>query len=158
MGQVIVMTFDDIEQAGKARETIRSVEKSGALSLDDYAIVVKDAEGKISVKNVADKGQKWGAAGGAVLGGLLFFMFPIAGIGIGAAAGAVVGKMFGLGVDKKFVKEVSEALKPNGSALFLQVGKGNPAALTAALRPYEGTLLQTSLSDELEKELRDALK
>ena len=157
MSQLLVITFDDAEQAVQARETLRDIERAGKLSLDDYAIVVKDPEGKVSVKNVADKGVKWGALGGAILGPLLMFMFPIVGIGLGAAAGALVGKLFGMGVDQKFVKEVSASLKPNGSALFL-LGKGDPAAVIAALRPYQGTLIQTTLPEEMEQQVKDALK
>jgi uncharacterized membrane protein len=157
MSQLLVMTFDGADEAHKVREALRDIEKAGRLSLDDFAIVTKDAEGKVHVKNVADKGMKWGAFGGAVLGPFLMFMFPIAGIALGAAAGAVVGKFFDMGVDKKFVKEVTESLKPNGSALFL-LGRGDPNALTAALRPFQGTLVQTTVPPQIEQELKDALK
>ncbi len=157
MSQLLVMTFDGADEAHKVREALRDIEKAGRLSLDDFAIVTKDAEGKVHVKNVADKGMKWGAVGGAVLGPFLMFMFPIAGIALGAAAGAVVGKFFDMGVDKKFVKEVTESLKPNGSALFL-LGRGDPTAVVAALRPFQGTLVQTTVPPEIEQELKDALK
>jgi uncharacterized membrane protein len=84
-------------------------------------------------------------------------MFPLAGLAIGVAGGALVGKSLDMGVDKKFVKDVSESLGPNSSALFV-IGKGEPRVLVAALEPFKGTLYQTTLDSELEQQIRDALK
>jgi uncharacterized membrane protein len=86
------------------------------------------------------------------------FMFPIAGIAVGAGLGALVGKLFGTGVDQKFVKDVSQALTPGSSAIFLLVRDGDAAQVRAAIEPYKGTVYQTTVSTELEEQLKDALK
>ena len=84
-------------------------------------------------------------------------IFPIAGIALGAAAGALIGHAFTDHVDKKFVKDVEEAMAPNSSALFI-LGQGKADAIAAAFRPFEGTLYQTNLDTEKEEQLREALK
>ena len=76
---------------------------------------------------------------------------------IGALAGAGIGKMAGLGVDKKFIKDVQEAVKPGNSALFLVVRHANFAALRAMLQPHEGSIYQTSVSPEDEETIKRAL-
>jgi uncharacterized membrane protein len=83
-------------------------------------------------------------------------LFPIAGVAIGAASGAAIGAALGKGVDGKWVKEVTESLKPGTSALFLVFDQLTPSAMRA-LEPYPGHLLQTTLPDDLEHQLRQAL-
>ena len=160
MANLVVITFDNPDEAGKVRETLRSVQGQGLLSLDDSAIVVKDEDGQIHVKNELDRGVKVGFAGGGLLGLFIGFMFggPIGALILGAAGGALVGASADLGLQKSFVKEVSEAIKPNTSALFIIVRDSNPNAAIAALKPYKGEVYHTSLAPEAEETLRRILK
>jgi uncharacterized membrane protein len=83
---------------------------------------------------------------------------PLGAVVVGALGGALVGKAAAPGVDKKFEKEVAEALTPGSSAIFLLVREANADYAIAALREYEGKIIQTSLSEEAEESLRAALK
>jgi len=158
MSEWIVIVFDNLDEAQVVREQIRKLENSGDLSLDDAQIIAKDADGKVQLKGQVDRGVKVGAIGGGLLGLLLAgLFFPVAGIMIGALAGAGIGKMAGLGVDKKFIKDVQEAVKPGNSALFLVVRHANFAALRATLQPHEGSIYQTTVSPEDEATLKRAL-
>jgi uncharacterized membrane protein len=159
MSHLVVVSFDNAEEAGKVRETLRSVEKSDYLSLDDSAVIVKDEEGKIHVKNEMDRGVKIGAVGGGLLGLLLAgIFFPVGGMLVGAALGGLIGKSVDLGIDQRFVKEVADDLEPNTSAIFFLVREANPDVAVAALKPYKGTVRHTSFPPEAEEELRRILK
>ena len=159
MSNLIVVTFDSPDEAGQVLETLRSVQRGGYLNLDDSAVVVKDEEGKVHVKNEMDRGVKIGAVGGGLLGLLVgSIFFPIGGLVIGALAGGLIGKSVDLGIDPKFVKEVSEDIQPGTSALFFIVRDASPDVAVAALKPYKGTVRQTTLQPESEKELRRILK
>ena len=158
MSQWIVIVFDKEEEAHAVREEVRKLENSGDLALDDAQVISRDADGKIHSKGQVDRGVGIGAVGGGLIGLLLVgLFFPVAGILVGALAGAGLGKMAGLGVDKKFIKEVQEAVKPGTSALFLVVRHANFAALRAMLQPHEGSIYQTSVSPEDEETLKRAL-
>jgi uncharacterized membrane protein len=158
MSELVVLTFDDTEQAGAALEALKKASSGGHLKIDDAAVIVKDETGKIDIKNQLDTGTKWGAVGGGLIGLILAsIFFPLAGLAIGAIGGALVGKSLNLGVDKKFVKDVTETLKPGMSALFV-IGSGNPDVVIAALRPFQGTIYQTTLATEAVEELHAALK
>lgn len=159
MSNLVVLTFDDMEQAVQAFEALKKVRSSGHLTIDDAAVIVKQESGKVEIKNQLDTGVKWGAFGGGVLGLLLAgLFFPVAGLAVGAIGGALVGKAMDLGIDKRFVENVTETLKPGTSALFVIGKSDNPDAVTGALRPFKGTVYQTTLPTEGVEALRDALQ
>jgi uncharacterized membrane protein len=158
MPNLVVIVFENEEEAGQVRESVRQLQRQGLISLDDSAVVVKDANGKVKVHNEVDRGVKVGAIGGGLIGLLLgFIFFPLSGLIMGAVGGALVGRATDLGVDQKFVKDVEAALHPSTSAIFLLVRQADPNAALAALRPYKGTLYHTSLSTEAEESLRRVL-
>lgn len=158
MSNLIVMTFPNRSEAGRVRQTLRDLERGGRVSLDDAAVIVKDAHGKLDVDNEVDRGVKIGALGGGLVGLVLSFLFPLAGIVLGAAGGALIGRMADLGIDKQFVQDVSASLQPNNSALFVIVRDADPSIVVAALEPYQGTLHHTTLDPGVETELRHALQ
>lgn len=155
MTYLVVMTYPEMDEAEKVRDDISKGEHSGYMSLDDSAVVVKDQEGKVHVKNQVDRGVKVGAVTGGFLGLLLgVVFFPLGGLFLGALAGGLIGKSVGLGVDKKFVQDVSDALTPGSSALFILIRNAEPAYAIGVLEKYKGTVYQTNLPTELEDELR----
>ena len=159
MSYLVVIAFDDPEEADKVRKTLSSIEQTGHLNLDDSAIVVKDEDGKVHLKNEVDRGVKIGALGGSALGLLIgSVFFPIGGLVLGALGGALVGKLFNKGVDQNFVKEVTEELQPGSSAIFFIVRGTDPNPTVAALRQYHGKVLQTSFPTEAEETLRRELE
>jgi uncharacterized membrane protein len=159
MSHLIVITFDNPEEAGKVRKTLRSVQTGGHLRLDDSAVVTKDADGKFHVKNEVDRGVKIGALGGGFLGVLIgSVFFPFAGLLIGLLGGAAIGAAAKMGISQSFVKEVAADMENESSALFIIVRDSDPDVAVSALKPYKGKLYQTTLSPEAEENLRGVLK
>ncbi len=158
MSHLIVIAFDGADEAERVRAGLRTQQKEGLVALDDAAIVSRDAEGKLSVKNEVSRATMMGTGIGALLGLLLGgLFFPLTGLAIGALGGAGVGALTKMGVDGKFVKEVKESLQPNTSALFIIVRSADPTAVLGLLRNYKGRVLQTTLDSEAEENLRRAL-
>lgn len=158
MSNLIVLTFEDPQEAEKVLEALKQGRKEGMLAIDDAAVVEKDADGKAHVKNQISKGT-WTATGVGGLLGLLVgtVFFPIGGLVMGLAGGALVGRLMDLGVDGKFVKEVQEELKPGSSALFVLTKNPNPAAEIAILRQFKGKVLHTNLPEDIEETLKKSL-
>ena len=155
---LIVLAFDNMDEAEKVHEALVEGKKQGVVQINDAAVVVKDAEGKVHVKNQVSRGTWMSTGVGGALGLLLgSVFFPIGGLVLGLAGGALVGRMMDLGVDGKFVKEVEEEIKPGTSALFILGGNADPSAVLAILRQFNGKVLQTNLSSEAEESLRKAL-
>ena len=157
MSELVVLTFDHEGTAEQALDSIRGIETANRIGLSDTAVIVKNAVGEVRVKNELSTGAEAGAIAGGVLGLVSSFLFPVVGTVAGAALGGLLGSHFHTGVDKKFVKDVSESLAAGSSALFLLIKHGEPAAVIAALEPFNGTVYQTTLPAELEESLRQAL-
>jgi uncharacterized membrane protein len=159
MSDLIVATFADPQTADKAMQALREIEKEALAEIDDAAIVRKDADGKVRVKSSLDESTIGGALVGAILGGVLSIFLPIVGLVAGAIGGAVVGRSLGNHLDKSFIDDVSRQLDAGQSALFVLLRAAHVDAVVAALRPIEGgTLLQTTVDPDLERELAEALK
>jgi uncharacterized membrane protein len=158
MSDLIVITFDNVDEAAKVRESLRSIEREGLLRLDDSAIIVREEDGKVHVKDEMDRGVKVGAVGGGLLGLFIGFMFfPLGAIVLGILGGSLIGASTDLGISKKFIKEVTESLEPGSSAIFFIVRDGNPNAIVGVLRPYKGEIYQDTLTSEDEETLRRVL-
>jgi uncharacterized membrane protein len=158
MSSLVVVAFESPDEAANVLASLRAQTKYGNISFKDTAVVSKDAEGKVTVKNDVSQGTMTATGVGALLGLLLgVFMFPLAGILIGAGGGALLSRFMDLGVDGKFVKEVSESLQPGTSALFVLVRDANPDVVRAILQEHHGKVLHTTLSAEAEENLQKAL-
>ena len=161
MSNLIVIIYDDPDGAVAMKNALKSVQQMGRINLDDSAVVVKDADGKVHVKHQMDRNVKIGAAGGGFLGLLLAgIFFPVGGLIIGAIAGGLIGASTDSGISHKFVNEVKEELQPNSSALFVIVRDADPAIALSALRQHKGTgkLYQTTVTGEEEEQLRKAIE
>jgi uncharacterized membrane protein len=159
MSSLVVISFDSPDEAAVVLESLRAQSKYGNISFKDTAVVSKDADGKVHVKNEVSQGIMTATGVGALLGLLLGgLLFPVAGILLGAGGGALVGKFMDLGVDSKFVKEVSESIQPGTSALFVLVHDANPDVVRAILAEHHGKVLHTTLSEEAEENLKKALE
>ncbi|MEA2613292.1 MAG: hypothetical protein QOI52_1251 [Chloroflexota bacterium] len=158
MNQLIVIGFEHVDDARTAMQRLRELERAGRVRFEDTAIIERDLDGKAHVRNEVSGTTETAALIGAALGGVISFVFPIAGIALGAALGAAIGAAMGTGVSPDFVEDVKNTLTPGRSALFLVVKEADADAVTAALRDFEGDLLQTTLDSEAEEALRQALR
>ncbi len=158
MSDIIVIAFRHPDAALQVATQFQQLEALHALRLVDARVVVKDKEERLHVKDVAGHPMAMGALVGGLLGALLFAMSPVLGALVGVAAGSVVGKFFNPNlVDAQFVDDVAQALRPDSSAVFLQVDRANTDAVITALRAFRGTLIQTTVPPEVEEELKRAL-
>jgi uncharacterized membrane protein len=157
MSELIVIAFDNETGAGEMRDAFGPLIKQHLITLDDAAVVVRKQDGKVKVKqavNLVGEGALGGAFWGMLIG-LLFWM-PWLGLAIGAASGALAGKLSDVGVDDNFIKEVGNKIEPGHSALFLLVREATTDKVIDALKPYGGEIIQTSLSAEDEAKLKAA--
>ena len=160
MPNLVVITFEDPEKAHQVLEALRDEEHRHQIGLDDTAVVVKGEDGTVEVDNEVDRGVKIGVLGGSLLGLLIGFLFggPIASLLLGAIAGAMGGDLANLGIDQRFINDVSGELAPGSSALFLMARDADPEETAEALEPFGGKVYHSHLPEETEAQLREILE
>jgi uncharacterized membrane protein len=154
---LVVFAFKDEIGAGQMRDELGQLQKQHLIMLSDAAVLVRKKDGKIKVRqavSLVGAGALGGAAWGMLIG--LLFWAPWLGLAIGAASGAIAGKLSDTGVDDKFIKEVGETIEPGHSALFLLVERWTEDKVLEHLTKYDAAVLQTSLSEEDEAKLKAA--
>ena len=157
MANLVAIAYDDLGTAKEVMGTVGDLVKEHSLTLEDAVIVEARGDGKIKLHQPSMAGA--GAAGGALWGGLigLIFLMPLFGMAIGAAAGAAGGAMSDYGIDDKFMKELGEKLQPGNAAVFVLVREATRDKVVPEVAKYGGHVLQSSLSNDQEAALQEAL-
>ena len=157
MSELVVVAFGTQTGAAEMQDALIELQKQRLVTLDDAAVVVRQSDGKVKVKQAVSLVGS-GALGGAFWGmlvGLLFWM-PWAGLAVGALSGALAGALSDHGMDDGFIREVGNTIQPGHSALFLLIREATPDKLMDELRQFNGRILQTSLSKEAEARLKES--
>ena len=158
MSTLIAIGYPDTQTAEEVRGVLIQATKEKLVDLQDAVVVEHRSDGKIKLHQaVSTTGA--GAAGGALWGGLigLLFLAPLFGMAVGAASGAVAGKVSDVGVNDDFLKQLGARLEPGAAALIALGSSQAPDKLLERLRPYGGDVIQTSLAGEEEERLRSSL-
>jgi uncharacterized membrane protein len=158
MSTLVAIAYPDSETAERVRQELIEATKEHLVQLDDAVVVEHGPDGKIKLhQGMSTTGA--GAAGGALWGGLigLIFLAPLLGMAVGAASGALGGKLADVGINDAFMKELGAKLQPGAAALIALGSTEARDKVIERVKPYGGHVIQTSLSDEAEQQLRAAL-
>jgi uncharacterized membrane protein len=158
MSTLVAIAYPDADTAERVRGELVQATKEHLLQLEDAVVVVHQPDGKIKLHQAMSTTGA-GAAGGALWGGLigLIFLAPLFGMAIGAASGALAGKVSDVGVNDDFMKQLGAKLPPGGAALIMLGRADAPERVLERVKPYGGEVIQTSLDSEQEERLRSAL-
>ena len=158
MSNLIAVAYPDRGTAEQVRNVLMEATREHLVDLQDAVVVYRDDNGKIKLDQAMSTTGA-GAAGGALWGGLigLLFLAPLFGMAIGAASGALGGKLADVGVNDNFMKELGTKLEP-GKAALICLGQAHARdKVLDRVRPFGGEVIQTSLSAEEEEQLRSSL-
>src|SRR5919108_6180032 len=166
MSDLIAVSFKGEDTADQVLNKLAALQKEHLIDLEDACVVVRDQNGNVRLKqamNLVGAGAASGGISGALWGTLigLLFLNPLAGLltgaAFGAGAGALSGALSDYGIDDEFIRSLGSTLQPGSSALFVLVRRATMDKVLPELSPFNGTVLRTSLSNEQEARLRQAL-
>jgi uncharacterized membrane protein len=167
MSDLIAVGFKGEDTADQVLNKLVTLQKEHLIDLEDACVVLRDQNGQVRLKQAinltgvgAASGGAWGALWGTLIG--LLFLNPLAGLltgaALGAGAGALSGALSDYGIDDEFIRSLGATIEPGSSALFVLVRSATMDKVLPELRPFGGTVLRTSLSNEQEERLRQALQ
>src|SRR3954449_12716208 len=158
MSTLVAIAYPDAATAERVRAELVQATKEHLVQLEDAVVVEHQPDGKIKLHQAMSTTGA-GAAGGALWGGLigLLFLAPLFGMAIGAATGAVAGKMTDVGVNDDLMKQIGAKTPPGGAVLIMLGSSGAREKVIDRVKSYGGEIIQTSLSEDDEAQLRAAL-
>src|SRR5262245_8973006 len=117
--KLVALVFDDPYKADEARAALNRMGGEGLLEIDETALIVKNADGKVRISqdtNVVAKDQKIGHIAGLITAAATGTFPFILG---GTIAGRLIGRLRDDGITNKFVNNLAKEVQPGTSALVL---------------------------------------
>jgi uncharacterized membrane protein len=110
MSDLIVVGFTDEFKADEVMNELRRLQSEYLVDLEDAAVVVRNQEGKVKIKQAQELVATGAISGGywGLLLGVIFFnpLFALA----GAAAGALSGALTDIGINDDFMRDLGSTI------------------------------------------------
>jgi uncharacterized membrane protein len=157
------ISFADAFRAEEFLLALRGMASRGDIVLSDVVVVYKGEDGTAKVRETTDLQPAGTAVRGALWTGLLglFVAGPLgwlAGLGIGAGAGALTAKVVDIGIPDEWVAWFKEAVLPHTSTVVALATEVNLTALYEEAQRFAGAeLVHTTLRPGASADLAAAL-
>ena len=149
MERVVTVVFDNETKAYEGKSALRSLELEGEITVYADAVIIKHADGTVSVKESSEAGPV-GTVLGTTLGGLIGLLGGPVGMAVGAASGLTLGGIFDLDnlrVGGDFVEDVSKSLTPNKVAVIAEIEEEWTTPVDTRMEALGGTVFRRALWD-----------
>jgi uncharacterized membrane protein len=159
VSHLVILSLDNRDDAERVFDLTGDLARQQLLQLQDAAYAWRDDKGMVRIQqaiNLTGAGAASGALWGTLIG--LIFLNPLAGLAVGAASGAVAGKLTDVGIDDDMIKQIGQQLQEGKAAVFVLARSATADKVVEALKPYSPTIIQTNLTKDREEELVQALQ
>lgn len=155
MDKMLVVVFDNEKNAYEASKALQELQAEGSINLYAKAVITRDADGKVEVKQEGDMGPV-GTAVGLLTGSLIGVFGGPAGLAIGAYAGTVGGLVYDLsnaGIAEDYLFEVKNSLLPGKSAVVAEVWEEWTMPVDTRMEALGGVVLRRTRGDVIDAQL-----
>jgi uncharacterized membrane protein len=158
--ELLVVVFEGETRAAEVLQVVQRLHEQHVVDLHNTAIIVRDAQGKLSIHETNDLTPGQGAVAGGVVGGLVGLLTGNLARGalLGAGAGYVAARVLDLGFSDDFLRQIGEAMTPGTSALVLAIEFEWVDEAIRALDPYHGKILRDTLPPDVVQKLAEAME
>lgn len=152
MDKILVVAFNSESKAYEGSRALQALQNEGTISLYSKAVIARNADGRVEVKEEGDEGPV-GTAVGLLTGSLIGLLGGPAGIVIGAGTGMFAGLTYDLanaGVSEDFLDEVGRFLQPGKAAVVAEVWEDWVMPVDARMNALGGVVFRRMRGDILD--------
>jgi uncharacterized membrane protein len=153
--QVVIAAFQSEDGAAAALKELKTARREGLIKIDNAAVLTKDADGRLHIRDAMDMGGGKGAVVGGVLGavvGLLAGPVGLVALG-GAALGGLAAKLADGGFNDSRLKQLGAGLQPSSSCLVAVVQHTWVDEVHAAMVQAGGDTIIEQISADMAEQL-----
>ena len=151
---VIAVSFPEEPDAYEALARLKELDSQGSLGVRGAAVVTREQDGNITIKDHYGQASYADTAGGGLLGLLVGVLGGPLGVLVGGATGLLVGSLFDDDDDentRSALAEMSKSIHVGPPGLLAEVSEPAPDAVDAIMAHLDGTVVRRSVADvELE--------
>ncbi len=144
MSKFVVIIFPSESVAYDGTRALKQLHAEGNLTLYGMAVLAKEANGNVAIKQTADQGAL-GLAVGILAGGLIGLIGGPAGSALGMGTGAMIGGLgdiINMGIRSDFIETISNKLTPGKAAVFAEVDEDWMTPLDTRMKALGGEVIR----------------
>jgi len=148
MDRMLVVVFDNEPKAYEGKNALLDLELEGSINLFAYAVLAKNADGTVSVKQGDDPGPL-GTLVGTSLGSFIGLLGGPTGVAVGAMAGMMGGSALDLDnarIGEDFLEDVGKRLLPGKVAVVAEVEEDWTTPVDERMEAIGGTVFRRAMS------------
>ncbi len=149
MDRMLVVVFDNETKAYEGEKALLELDAEGSISVYAHAVIAKQANGTVTIKQENDPGPI-GTLVGTALGSLIGLLGGPAGVAIGAASGFIIGGGADLNnarIGQDFIDDVNKQLVPNKVAVVADITEDWITPVDTCMESIGGIAFRRALSD-----------
>ena len=158
MQRMLVVVFENELKAYDGSRELKALDSEGSISIHSEAVIKKNDDGTITVKQEGDDFPIH-TVGGTAVGALIGLLGGPVGLAVGALAGTFAGAVWDMdraGVNADFLNEVSAKLTPGKWAIVSDVSEEWVTPIDTRMAALGGTVFRTTRANvEHQQDARD---
>ena len=146
MERMLVVVFENELKAYDGSKALKTLDSEGSISVHAEAVIKKNDDGTITVKQEGDD-FPLRTVGGTAIGALIGLLGGPIGLAVGAVAGTFAGGAWDMsraGVNADFLDEVSTKLSPGKWAVVSQISEEWVTPVDTSMGALGGTVFRTA--------------
>ena len=157
--ELMASVYVDEDGAKTILDTLERMHRASNITLADAAIVTKDADGKLHIKETREVTAGKGAKRGAVITGVLGLIYPptlIVSLLAGGLIGGAWGRLRDTGIKTGAMKDLGSSLEPGNAAVIALAEPQFVDQITKAMEAYQSKFLRHGFSEEEAAQIEEA--